>query len=499
MIKTRLLGVMGRQQTLEVIQEIVWKFLSLLAHLVLAGSIAMLITDCYYQRLSVQHGLIYALIAVLSVSSRLIFVKLFFDSKETVAEDVSNCVRNEVIEKILRIGNPYIYHSTTTHVGELLTEDCELIEAYYSEFLPNVGYAILGTGTMTMLLFAIDFAVATVFLVAIVIAIILFALVRKYEIFSCIRYIKAILEAFSYGVAAFALIGDIKDLGQSHIGLEWSLILFYLCIEVFKPLIAISDMLQDGIISGKAVDEFFSFFDIREPKEGKDGIPNEPVRLVFDKVAFKYESENVIENATMIIKGSTAIGIYGPEGAGKSTIAGILQKRNRNYSGSIKINGTELSRISQNTLFKTLTYVNADSYVLKKTIEENLQIGNPQAPEKRIVNALMVVGLWPQVKEKGGIKMTPEQCGFTEGQMRRLVFARALLKNTKLYVFDDITKGIDDQSKQDLLKLIHQLSKDMGRTILLFSDDISCLKGMDGIYEIAGGVVGEYGKTKVHN
>ena len=108
-------------------------------------------------------------------------------------------------------------------------------------------------------------------------------------------------------------------------------------------------------------------------------------------------------------------------------------------------------------------------------------ITNQNANEKRMINALMVVGLWHDIKERGGLDLTTGECGFTPGQNRRLLLARALLRNSKLYIFDEVEKGIDEESREIIIKLIYQLSKDMGRTVILISDDVETIKNADKI------------------
>ena len=82
----------------------------------------------------------------------------------------------------------------------------------------------------------------------------------------------------------------------------------------------------------------------------------------------------------------------------------------------------------------------------------------------------------------------------TRGQKQRLLLARAFLKNSRIYIFDNVTSAIDEKSKAIIMKLIFQLSKDMGRTVLLISDDYEDLKGVDTVYELSEGVIDKYGK-----
>lgn len=494
MIKSRLLRVMGKSQNLEVLREIIWHYFGLLAQIVLVGSIAVLISDFYYDILTTNNVILYVGIVTLSIMARLIFIKLYFDAKAQASRDATVIIREEIFNKTLRLGNSFETSTTTMHVSEMLTEGADLIEAYYSEFLDSVGYAALGTVTMIGLLFFIDPAATIIILIAIIIAVVAFVIINKGETFISIKYIILILECVSYIGAVIGLATSIKNLARGQLELQWAIILFYLCLEVFQPLIEIGKELPDSIVALRGVDEILDFLYAREPKEGKAELEGEGIKMVLNEVSYKYNGNSVLESVSLMIPAGGIIGITGEPGCGKSTLAGILSKKNREYKGSVKVNGKELSNLSQDLILDKVTYISDKSHIFAKTIRENLLMANPKASEKRMINSLMVVNLWGSIKEKGGLNYSLEENKLTPGEKMKLAFARALIKNSKMYIFDNVTKGVDEESKEILVKLIHQLAKDMGRTVVFFSENVEDLSDINKVYVLADGVVDEYGK-----
>ena len=151
MVKTRLLKLMGKD-SLEVLQEIIWQWIGLLAQLVLVGCIAITISDAFYGITDSNRIIRYLLIAALSIASRLIFLKLFYDAKANASRAVSEKIRREIYGKIIRLGNSYSGIITKENIATMLTDDMVSVEEYYSDFLPRIGYAILGTITMAIML-----------------------------------------------------------------------------------------------------------------------------------------------------------------------------------------------------------------------------------------------------------------------------------------------------------------------------------------------------------
>ena len=87
----------------------------------------------------------------------------------------------------------------------------------------------------------------------------------------------------------------------------------------------------------------------------------------------------------------------------------------------------------------------------------------------------------------------------TLGQKRRLLLARALLKNSRVYVFDNITSFIDGTSKEIIRGIIFKLANDMKRTVFYVSDEYDDVRGADTVYTLSEGMIDEYGKDIKHN
>lgn len=494
MVKTRLLKLMGKD-SFTVLQEIIWQWIGLLAQLVLVGCIAISISDAFYGNTNAGRIVRYILIALLSIGARLIFIKLQYDAKENASAVVSDKMRREIYGKLLKLGNSYPASASRDDVAKMLTEDMVAVEEYYSEFLPAIGFAFLGTLTMVILLTLVNAMVAAACSAAIIAIIIGFVMAKKYQHIVSIKYLIAALDTFTFFGAALGFKSSIEELVVGNIQLEWAIIILFLCMVIFKPLRNLGELLPNGITDAITVGKILAFLEKRNPKEGKQEIGDEPVRIVFENVYYSFNGQEVLKSASILIPPGKVTGLTGAKGAGKSTLAGIITKRNRAYKGSVKINGKELSNVKEAELLNDLTYINEESYVFKSTVRSNLQLGNPKVSDKKMMGALSVVGLWPEIKEIGGLDLSLDRDDIlTPGQKQRLLLARAFLKNAKLYVFDNVTELIDDHSKEIIIKLISQLGKDMGRTVLLISDNYEDLKSADKIYTLSEGMIDEYGK-----
>jgi len=499
MVKTRLLKLMGKD-SLEVLQEIIWQWIGLLAQLVLVGCIAITISDAFYGITDSNRIIRYLLIAALSIASRLIFLKLFYDAKANASRAVSEKIRREIYGKIIRLGNSYSGIITKENIATMLTDDMVSVEEYYSDFLPRIGYAILGTITMAIMLGMINAKVMFVLIFAILIIILFFVLAKKFELIISVKYIIVTLDAFTFIGAYFGYRSTINELLVGNIRLEWALITFFLTLEIFKPLRSLGEVLENGIMDSKKVENVLDFLKKREPKEGKEEVSEEPVRIVMDCVKYSYDGKEVLKSASLLIPAGSIVGLTGPKATGKSTLVKILTKENRAYKGSVKINGRELSGIKEEALLKDLTYITDESHIFKSTVRANLQLGNKKVSEKKMIGALSVVNLWSEIKEMGGLDLSIEDdYVLTLGQKRRLLLARALLKNSRVYVFDNITSFIDGTSKEIIRGIIFKLANDMKRTVFYVSDEYDDVRGADTVYTLSEGMIDEYGKDIKHN
>ena len=185
--------------------------------------------------------------------------------------------------------------------------------------------------------------------------------------------------------------------------------------------------------------------------------------------------------------------IVGTSGCGKSTAAAILMGRNRGYSGSVTVEGRELSEIREESLMDQITLVSHNSYLFKGTVEENLRMGKPDASEEEMKEALVKVNLWGFLQAQQGLDTSILEKGsnFSGGQCQRLAIARALLHDTPVYIFDEAASNIDAESEEMIMDVIRRLAET--KTILLISHRLANVVESDRIYMLKDGYVAESG------
>mgnify|MGYP002725534489 CR=1 FL=1 len=165
----------------------------------------------------------------------------------------------------------------------------------------------------------------------------------------------------------------------------------------------------------------------------------------------------------------------------------------KGYIGSITIGGVEIKDIDEKTLMNNITAVNFNSYIFAGTVRENMLIADKSASDEKMIEALKMVNLWSFLSEQDGLdtKLNQQGSNFSGGQRQRLAIARALLHNTPIYVFDEVTSNIDAESENDIMTVIHNMAKI--KTVILISHRLENVVGSDKILLLDKGKIEESG------
>ncbi|MGM9937926.1 MAG: ATP-binding cassette domain-containing protein, partial [Candidatus Ornithomonoglobus sp.] len=175
------------------------------------------------------------------------------------------------------------------------------------------------------------------------------------------------------------------------------------------------------------------------------------------------------------------------------TMAGILTGQLIGYSGSISIGGTELSKISERKLLDTVTLVAHNSHIFKGTVRYNLKMGAKNAGDTEMEQVLRKVRLWDFLKGENGLdtEIAEQGANFSGGQRQRLALARALLRDTPIYVFDEATSNIDIESENAINETIADLAAK--KLVIIISHRLANAASADRIFVLNNGTLAEEG------
>ena len=185
----------------------------------------------------------------------------------------------------------------------------------------------------------------------------------------------SIMDIIAYGGSAAGIISALIEFSNRSINVSGVLMCIFLAAEFFLPMRLLGSFFHIGMNGMKASDRIFAFLDLPEQKRGDEKITGDNIDISLEKVSFSYDnSREILHEISMDIDSGSLVSIVGVSGSGKSTIAGILLGKNHDYTGSIKVNGTEHREISSKSLMDNFTMIGHSSWIFKGTVRENLLI-----------------------------------------------------------------------------------------------------------------------------
>ena len=252
-------------------------------------------------------------------------------------------------------------------------------------------------------------------------------------------------------------------------------------LECFKPLRALGGLFHISMKGNVELDNIYKLLDHPEQEKDETIEVEAGKNIVLSNVSFSYGEETTLENINMIFKPGTKTALVGESGSGKSTIIKLILGLYSNYSGNIKYDNFNIDSIPTREMAKITTLITNDSYLVKGTVREHLSV-RKNITEEEMYNALEKVNLKDFVEEHGGLdyELTIGAANLSGGQRQRLLAAKAILKDSYLYILDEAVSNIDDYSKEIVLNAFDSIKE--GKIIIVISHDLETVTNADNIY-----------------
>ena len=267
---------------------------------------------------------------------------------------------------------------------------------------------------------------------------------------------------------------------------------------LYKPVKTLGNTLTNIQNLFVALGRVFELFDLKpeivdlpNAKE-LNGLENS---IKFENVNFEYiPNHPVLKDLSLTVKKNETLAIVGNSGGGKSTLVNLIPRFYDIKSGSIKFDDVDIKNYTIKSLRKNISMVFQDNFLYSGTIRENIMMGNPNATEEDLEQAIISAHLQDMIKEvPNGLDTMLGERGLTlsGGQRQRVAIARAMLRNAPIVILDEATSALDNESEAIVQKAMDNLMQN--RTVFIIAHRLSTIKNADRIAVINEGKLVELG------
>ena len=269
-------------------------------------------------------------------------------------------------------------------------------------------------------------------------------------------------------------------------------------VMLYQPIKSIGDTYNSVLMSFLAIERVFDVLDsvpaITDRPNAKQMNPNIH-EIEYKNVSFECVKDvPVLKNVSFNVKNGETIAFVGNSGGGKSTVVSLLPRFYDVTDGAILIDGVDVRDMTLESLHSNIGVVFQDNFLFSGTIRENIMLGNENATEAQLQQAIkmayldeMIAGLRDgvdtQIGERGVL--------LSGGQKQRVAIARAFLKNAPILVLDEATSALDNKAEAVVQKAIENLMRD--KTVFVIAHRLSTIRNADKILVINEGQIVESG------
>jgi ATP-binding cassette subfamily C protein CydD len=474
---------------------------------------------------------------------------------QRISGQVKHSLRQRLMKHLFTLGPAYTSGERSGELTNTIVEGVETLEAYFSQYLPQVAMAALVPLTILVFVLPLDLTSGLVLLFTAPLIPIFMILIgdaadrltkRQWQSLSRMsahfldtlqglttlkllgrsrdqaRAIAAISARFrqtTLGVLRVAFLSTlvlemVATLSTAVVAVEIGLRLLYgrlafeqaffvliLTPEFYLPLRMLGTRFHAGMSGAAAAERIFEILETSPPQMTRSAPQiSHPAQYRFDiqlqDVHYAYEGgqRNALRGVSFHIPPGRKVAVVGPSGSGKTTIAHLLLRFIDPDEGAITVDGKSLDSLDITAWRSQIAWVPQKPYLFNASVEENIRLANPDASNEEVIHAAR------QAFAHEFIQTLPQAYDtligergsrLSGGQAQRIALARAFLKKAPFLILDEATANLDPEIEAQLREAMDHLLQD--RTALIIAHRLGVVQDADTILVLAGGRVIEIG------
>ena len=537
-----LAGQRGRKLTLACVLSVLSSAARIVPFFTIYGVVRELLAH-YQEPSMVDQNAILTLCAVTFGAALVYGLCAFISSalSHTAAYEIIYDLRLQLMEKLSRVSSGFFTGTTQGAIKKVVSDDSNQIEAFLAHHLCEIAAAV-ATPVFTLLyLFGMDWRLAIVTLLPILISLVLLSaclkqpdkaalqvelhdaqermqgtVVEYIHGMSVIKVFNRTLNAFQryegdlnhftevvdrtaranarpmgayyafFGAQLLFLLPAVLVLiptAESYLDFLPVILLFFLVGSGLKE--PMENLMQMVILSGRIVEGVNRIDNIlRQPEPDQDGAGDPTTFDVeFSDVEFAYtEGIPAVDHVSFHLPQGTVTGLVGPSGGGKSTLAQLLLRFYEPQRGTIRIGGVDIREIPPARLMELVAYVFQDSVLFTDTIENNIRMGNTKATMEEVEQAARNAGIHEVIQALPQGYQTVvgrDDAYLSGGEKQRLAIARVFLKDAPIIILDEATAYADAENEAKIQAAFAKLAQN--KTVLMIAHRLKTVERADQI------------------
>jgi ATP-binding cassette subfamily B protein len=305
------------------------------------------------------------------------------------------------------------------------------------------------------------------------------------------------MTVLGIGAGAIVVLGGI-DVAEGAMTVGAFVLINTYLLQLVRPLERLGNLYRSIKQALIDLEQMVSIFEEQPEvtdRPGGEPLPDGDGAIRFENVSFAYDPRRpILKNVSFDVEAGAKLALVGPSGGGKTTLGRLLFRFYDPAEGTVRIDGHDISRMTQNSVRGAIGVVPQDTVLFNESIGENIGFGRPGATDEDISAAAGLaqistfIGSLPDgldtVVGERGLKLSG-------GEKQRVAIARAVLKRPRIFLFDEATSALDSHTEQAIQQSLTEVSR--GSTTVVIAHRLSTIIDADQILFVEAGEIVERG------